>query len=304
MSFERDFYEERRRKWRRSAFWRGIFATLGILAVLIAAAVYFDGGPRFGAHIAQINLNGVINDDQALDDALKAVEENDSAKALILRINSPGGTTVGSEAIYEQVRRIAKKKPVVAVLGEIAASGGYIAAISADHIIARGNTITGSIGVILEYPNVTDLLARLGVSMETVRSSELKAEGSPFRKTSPQGRAVEKLLIDDSYAWFRDLVARRRNLSGQNLNAVTDGRVFTGRIALKLGLIDEIGGPEKARAYLESLGRLKAGLPIDLYALEYKDSGFLAPLGKFLSQNSVLRLFSGTQGPRLYSQTN
>lgn len=301
MSFERDFYEERRRKWRRSAFWRGVLATLGVLVLLIAIGIWTSGGPRLSAHIAQVNLNGVIYDDPILDEALKSVEENESAKALILKISSPGGTTVGSEAVFERVRMIAEKKPVVAVLGEVAASGGYIAAISADHIIARGNTITGSVGVIMEYPDVTDLMARLGIAMETVRSSELKAEGSPFRKTTAAGRVAEQELIDDSYAWFRGLVGERRNLTGSALDQVTDGRVFTGRIAHELGLVDEIGGTEKARTYLESLRGLKEDLPIDEYVLEYEEGGFLGPVGKFLSQNSVLRQFSGAQGPRLYS---
>jgi protease-4 len=300
-ALERDFYEERRRKWRRSAFWRGVFVTLGVFVLLGAIGAFLGGGPRFGDHIAHVDLRGVIYDDPVLDAALKEVEENDNAKALILSISSPGGTTVGSEAVYERLRKIAAKKPVVSVLGEVAASGGYIAAIGTDHIIARGNTITGSIGVIMEYPDVTDLLTKLGITMQTIRSSEIKGGPSPFRKTSPEARAEEQALIEESYVWFRGLVEERRNLTGAKLDAVANGGVFTGRLALELGLIDAIGGFDAATEYLDSLDSVEAELPVDAYALEYDQGGFLGPVGKFLLKNGNLERISGQTGPRLYS---
>lgn len=301
MSFERDFYEERRRKWRRSAFWRGVFCTLGLLVLIGVLGAWFGGGPRFGDHVAHVKINGIIRDDPVLDRTLKAVEKNDSAKALILSINSPGGTTVGSEAVYERLRRISSKKPVVAVLGEVAASGGYIAAIGTDHIIARGNTITGSIGVIMEYPDVTDLLTRVGISMQTIRSSDIKGGPSPFRKSSPEARAAEQALIDESYDWFRGLVEKRRNFTDPDLALVADGRVFTGRLALELGLIDAIGGLETAQEFLDSHESVKPGLPVDVYELDYDDGGFFGPVGKFLAKYGMLDRISGQTGPRLYS---
>lgn len=299
--FERDFYEERRRKWRRSAFWRGVFATLGLFIALTVVSVWFSGTPRFGDHIAHVALSGVIYDDPALDATLRQVEENNNVKALILTISSPGGTTVGSEAVHERLRRIAKVKPVVSVLGEVAASGGYIAAIGTDYIIARGNTITGSIGVIMEYPDVTDLMSTLGISMQTIRSSPLKADLTPYRKPSAKGLEAEQVLIDESYQWFRGLVEQRRNLTGAALDTVADGRVFTGRVALDLGLIDAIGGFDAATDYLDSLDSVKAGLPVDSYALEYEEGGFFGPVGKFLAENGMLGRISGQTGPRLYS---
>ncbi len=300
-ALERDFYEERRRKWRRSAFWRGVFVTLGVFVLLGVLGAFFGGGPRFGDHIAHVKLQGVIYDDPILDKALKDVEENDNAKALIVSISSPGGTTVGSEAVYERLRKIAEKKPVVSVLGEVAASGGYIAAIGTDHIIARGNTITGSIGVIMEYPDMTDLLDKIGISMQTIRSSDIKGGPSPFRKSTPEARAAEQALIEESYVWFRSLVEERRGLSGQQLDTVADGRVFTGRLALDLGLIDAIGGFDDATAYLDSLDSVESELPVDIYALEYEDSGLFGPVGKFLLKNGSLERISGETGPRLYS---
>jgi protease-4 len=297
----RDFYEERRRKWRRSAFWRGVFVTLGVFVLLGVLGAFLGGGPRYGDHIAHVDLQGVIYDDPILDAALKDVEENDSAKALILTISSPGGTTVGSEAVFERLRKISEKKPVVSVLGEVAASGGYIAAIGTDHIIARGNTITGSIGVIMEYPDVTDMLTKLGITMQTIRSSDVKGGPSPFRKTSPEARTAEKALIDESHDWFRGLVEERRGLSGEKLDGVADGRVFTGRLALELGLIDQIGGFDDAKEYLDSLDSVEAELPVDSYALEYEEGGFFGPVGKFLLENGTLERISGKTGPRLYS---
>ena len=167
-------------------------------------------------------------------------------RALVLRINSPGGTTAGSEALYAAIRRVAAEKPVVAVLGEVAASGGYVAALAADRIVGRGNTLTGSIGVIMEYPDLTEVMERLGIGIETVRSSELKAEPSPFRPTNPAARARDEALVADSYRWFRGLVGERRGLQGNALDAAANGGVFTGRLALESGLIDAIGGEAEA----------------------------------------------------------
>jgi len=253
-SFERDFYEERRRKWRRSAFWRG-FGVAAVIAIIIGAIFAASGAPGYptGKHIARVYINGTIFDDLRRDALLREIEESEDVAAVVLRISSPGGSTTGSEILFENIRRIAEAKPTVAVLGEVAASGGYIAAIGADHIVARGNTITGSIGVIMEYPNVSDLLEELGVEMETIRSSELKAGISPFRDPTPASRAADEMMVDDAYQWFRSLVGERRKLSGAALDAVADGRVFTGRLALENGLIDSIGGESDALDHLESL---------------------------------------------------
>ena len=189
-ALERDFYEERRRKWRRSAFWRG-FLVAAVLAVVIAWAAS-GTVPEVREHIARVEVAGLIADDPARDEMLAELAETGTARAVILRINSPGGTTAGSEALYASLRWIAEQKPVVAVMGELAASGGYVAALGADHIVGRGNTLTGSIGVIMEYPDLTRVMARLGIGLETVRSSELKAEPSPFRPTNPAARGATR----------------------------------------------------------------------------------------------------------------
>jgi protease IV len=194
---------------------------------------------------------------------LDAVEETmarSSAKALVLRIDSPGGTVVGGESLYRAIRAVAGEKPVVAVLGEVAASGGYMVAIAADRIYAREGTITGSIGVILQTTDVTGLLDKLGVSAEAIKSAPLKAVPSPFEKLSDEGRRATQGLVDDMYAMFVEMVAERRGFDADKAKELADGRVFTGRQAVANGLIDGIGGLGEARAWLDEKG-VSADLP-------------------------------------------
>ena len=299
-ALERDFYEERRRKWRRSAFWRG-FAIAAVLAILIGA---FTGADKVVAgrdHIARFAVDGLIVEDVEREQLLTKLAEDDSARALLVRINSPGGTTAGSEALYASLREVAAEKPVVAVMGEVAASGGYITAIAADHIVGRGNTLTGSIGVILEYPDLTDVMDRLGIELETVRSSELKAEPSPFRPTNPKARALDEAMVAESYSWFRDLVGERRGLSGAELQQVASGAVFTGRTALDNGLIDAIGGEPEALSWLESREAGMGELPVHDWEVEPERSPLSWLLGKIGPTSGILGEIPLLNGRKLYS---
>lgn len=299
-ALERDFYEERRRRWRRSAFWRG-FLVAAVIAGAIALFAVSGEAPHLGEQIARVQVNGMIVDDLKRDALIREIAKADNVKAVILRINSPGGSTAGSEALFAAIRAVAEKKPVVAVLGELAASGGYVTAIAADHIVARGNTLTGSIGVILEYPNVSELMAKLGVAYETVRSSELKAEPSPFRPTNPAARAIDQAMIDDSFAWFRGLVGERRALQGAKLDAVATGAVFTGREALGNGLIDEIGGEPEAIAWLESQQADLGDLPVRDWQVEQEESLLGSILGLSKASGGILGEISARAAPKLYS---
>lgn len=296
----RDFYEERRRKWRRSAFWRG-FLVAAVLGLVLLAVSCSGEISRRSDQIARFEISGIILDDSDRDELLTKIADSEAVKAVVLRINSPGGSTAGSEALFASLRAVAAKKPVVAVLGEVAASGGYIAAIGADHIVARGNTTTGSIGVILEYPNFTDLMARLGIGYETVRSSELKAEPSPFRPTNPAARALDQAMIDESYAWFRELVGERRGLEGARLDAVATGAVFTGRVALADGLVDEFGGEPEAIAWLESRDAALTDLPVTDWEVERSKPFLGGLLGLSGSSGGILGEISARMGPKLYS---
>ena len=299
-ALERDFYEERRRKWRRSAFWRG-FLVAAVLAAIVAGFAGSDALIEARPQIARYQVTGIITDDPERDRLVRELAENDSVRAVVLRINSPGGTTAGAEALYASLRRVAERKPVVAVLGEVAASGGYVAAIGADHIVGRGNTLTGSIGVIMEYPDLTQVMERLGIELETVRSSELKAEPSPFRPTNPAARARDEALVAESYRWFRDLVGDRRGLEGAALDAVANGGVFTGRLALENGLIDEIGGEPEAVAWLESRDRALADLPVRDWEVERDEPLATRFLGKIAPTGGILGEISRLTGPKLYS---
>lgn len=298
--FERDFYEERRRSWRRSAFWKG-FLVAAILAGIIAALSLPSAFEARGEHVARYSVNGLITDDPARDRLIADIAKDDAVKAVVVRINSPGGTTAGSEALYETLRAVAGEKPVVAVMGEVAASGGYVAAIAADHVVARGNTLTGSIGVIMEYPDLTGLIERIGIGVETVRSSELKAEPSPFRPTNPEARARDVAMIADSYEWFRGLVGARRDLGGADLDAVANGGVFSGRQALESGLIDEIGGEPEALAWLESRETGLGDLPVREWKVERDDGIVSGLLGRITSTGGILTEISSRTGAKLYS---
>lgn len=299
-ALERDFYEERRRKWRRSAFWRG-FGVAALIALVLSGLAASSEFAARRDQIARFEITGVISDDPERDRLLAEIAKRDEVRALVLRVNSPGGTTAGSEALFAAVRAVAETKPVVAVMGEVAASGGYVAAIAADHVVARGNTLTGSIGVILEYPDLTQAMDWLGIGLETVRSSELKAEPSPFRPTSPAARAREEALVAESYAWFRGLVGERRGLSGAALDAVADGGVFTGRLALENGLVDAIGGEREAIAWLESRDSRLGSLPVRDWEVERETSLIGLILGRETASGGILGEISRAAGAKLYS---
>ena len=251
-----------RRRLRRSLAWWRIAAV--VLAVAAIAALFWTPGnlKAFESHIARVRIDGLITGDQPTLDLLEKVAASDKVQGVILRIDSPGGTTAGSEAVYEAVRKIAKNKPVVAVMDTVAASGGYITAIAADRIVARGNTITGSIGVIFSFPEVSKLLDTIGVKMEELKSGELKAEPSPYKPVSDKVRAVSMEMVRDGYDWFTGLVAERRALPIERVRELADGRVYTGRQAIIVKLIDELGGEEVAVAWLETEKKLGSGLDI------------------------------------------
>ncbi|MHA1537591.1 MAG: signal peptide peptidase SppA [Alphaproteobacteria bacterium] len=294
-----DLILERRRIRRRLTFWR-IVAIVAV-GVAIIAVIPRAAGPIGGAHLARIRIDGMIFDDPLRDAALRRLAESSRVKGVIVHINSPGGTVAGSEALYESLRKVAAAKPVVAVMSEAAASGGYLTALAADHIVARGNTLTGSIGVIAEIPNIAGLLEMLGVEMTRVKSAPLKAEPSLTTRPGAAALAAQRALIEDSYAWFKGLVSERRGLSGAALDEVSDGRVFTGRQAVDLGLIDAIGDEETARGWLAENRDLAA----DIEAVDYDWSESSLPWPAALLEESLASFMpSGpvvSPGPRLYA---
>ena len=260
MALDADYLIDRRRLKRRLSFWRG----LGILAVLLAALAAFGRFSDIGGgdYIARHAVQGLIVEDVRRNRALAGIAEDDNARALIVRIDSPGGTVVGGESLYRSLRAVADRKPVVAVLGGLATSAGYMAAIGADRVVARRSTITGSIGVVMHTTEISGLLDKLGIGAETIRSGPLKAMPSGFEKLTDDGREVLQELIADSHRMFLDLVAERRGLEGAGLARVADGRVLTGRQAMDADLIDAIGGETDAVAWLEAEKGVAVGLPV------------------------------------------
>ena len=241
--------------------WRWFAIGLGLVLLIIGLASLGSNGPS-GPHVARLFVNGLITGEDDLLDRVRAIGKDDNAKAMLVRIDSPGGTTAGSEALYLEIRKVAAKKPVVAVMDSVAASGGYITAIAADHIVARGNTITGSIGVIFSYPDASKLLDNIGVKMEDIKSGELKAEPTPYKPTSDKVRAVMMDMINDGFTWFKGLVSERRKLSTEKTAVLADGRVYSGRQALSNGLIDEIGAEDEAMAWLAKEKKIDSKLEV------------------------------------------
>jgi protease-4 len=271
LSFDADALADRRRLKRRLIFWRS-GAVIAVAIALIALAAKSSSFHR--AQIARVEVNGLITDDREMQELLQDLRDDPAIKAVILSIDSPGGTTTGSEALYESVRKVSEKKPVVAVLGTVAASGGYIAALSADHVVARGNTLTGSIGVLFQWAQLSGLMEKIGIDVQSVKSAPLKAEPDPFHKPSPEALAVTRDLIASSYDWFLGLVAERRGLDPAVARKLGDGRVYTGFQAVKNGLVDEIGGEEQALAWLSKEHKLSPALPVETWEPKRPEDGF------------------------------
>ena len=272
-----DYLVERRSFVRKISFWRAVALSLALVAVIaIGARVSgLSAGPSARApHVARVAIEGVIVADRATLDLLRDVGKS-AATGVLLTINSPGGTTTGSERLYDEIRKLAAKKPVVAVVGDAAASGAYIAALGADHIVAYGNSLVGSIGVLFQIPNVAHLLDKVGVEVEQIKSSPLKAAPNGLTPTSPEAKQAINALVKDSYAWFKDLVKDRRRMTDDEINVVSDGRVFTGRQGVDLKLVDSLGGETEAIAWLERDKGVAKNLPVK----EWKKKRTLETLG-------------------------
>jgi protease IV len=264
MSTQADLIADRRRMRRRLSLWR-VLGVLGALVGVLGIGYAFGGRQLLavgGDHVARVKIDGFISGDQRTLDLIKAVRESRSVRAVIVQIDSPGGSVSGSEAVYLALRQLAGDKPMVAVVTGLAASGGYIAAAAADRIVAQQTSLVGSIGVLFQLPNVSKLLDTVGVNMETIRSSPLKAAPSGFEPTSPEARAALEQVVKDHYEWFKALVRERRKLDDSELQAVSDGRVHTGRQGLERKLIDTLGGERQAVEWLESERNLAKSLPI------------------------------------------
>lgn len=263
MAIDADILIDRRRLKRRLLFWRTL--AIVVVAALTAVALgQFGGFDGLGSsdYIARLSVTGVIVDDERRHRLLARIAEDRNVKALIVRIDSPGGTVVGGEALHASIRSVAEKKPVVALMGQVATSAGYMVAIAADRIFAHKATITGSIGVLLQTTELTGLLGKLGIATEAIKSGPLKAAPSPFEPMTSEVRRVTRALVADIHKIFVSLVAQRRALDLEDLRPLVDGRVFTGVAAVRNRLIDAIGGEAEAKAWLNEERDIDRGLRV------------------------------------------
>lgn len=252
----------------QAARWR----LLAVLAIVVAVIFVIEtkGGHSAieGDYIARLTFDEIVLDDQELYELIDGVEKNPRAKAAIVWLDTPGGSAVAGEEVYLKLRKLAQKKPVVAVMRSVCASAGYMIALGADHIIAREGTITGSIGVLMETVEVTEMAKKLGIEPVIVKTAPLKASPNPLEKTSPQARQMVQNVIDDFYNRFVDMVAERRELPRARVLSLADGRIYSGRRALSYKLIDQIGGEPEAVQWLVKQKKIKKGLKIKDIAIE------------------------------------
>ncbi len=279
MPSDADLIVDRRRMRRKLTFWRVAAALIAITAVVAVGVLATPSARRSIAGeqaIARVKIEGLIRSD---NDRVAALERlgRSQAKAVIVHINSPGGTTAGSEQLYDSLTRLKEKKPLVVVVDGLCASGGYIAALASDHIVSQGTSLVGSIGVLVQFPNFAELMKTVGVKVEEIKSSPLKAAPNGFEPTSAEARAALDALVKDSYAWFRDLVKARRGLDDATLEKAADGRVFTGRQAIALKLVDQLGDEKTAIAWLVAQKKIDRELPVQDFRMSprFGDMSFI-----------------------------
>lgn len=250
MALDADTLLDRMQLKQQITRWRTIAIIVFCLLVFIAFARTQDISPIASDHIARISIEGIITDDPKVTELLEDVRTNKHAKAVIVRIDSPGGTAVGGEELYISLRKIAEIKPVVVTMRTLCTSAGYMAALAGDRVYAREGTITGSIGVIMQTVELTNLAEKIGITPITIKSGPNKASPNPMEKFGTDQRVVIEGVVADFYGFFTRLVGERRHMEPAAVQALADGRIFTGRQALDAGLVDALGGEKEARDWL------------------------------------------------------
>lgn len=305
MTLEADVIIDRRKLRRRLSFWR--VAAFLFLAVAVIAAIGLAAGRETllslgGGQIARVPVEGVIIHNRRQLRILDKIAKDKSVKAVLLSIDSPGGAVSGGEALYEAVRKISEKKPVVVQVNTLAASAGYMIALAGDRIFVRRNAITGSIGVIFQFAEAGRLLDTVGVSFEAVKSAPLKAEPMPYRPMTPETRAMLEGLVEDAYGWFVGLVSERRGISVEEARALADGRIFSGGQALEAKLVDALGDEKAAIDWLIAEKGIKKGLPVRTWKLSGED-GLWDPFddaSAWISRTASRAIFGGDHGLKSY----
>lgn len=291
-----DMVVERVARARQLVYWRAAAIVLFMLALFGPVASHLARHPAvLGVpHIAKLRIHGVITDDTAETvAALDRAAHDTATRGLLLRIESPGGAVTGGEALHDAIVRFAARKPVVVSMGGLAASAGYMIAVPAARIFAMPSTLTGSIGVIMESPEFSGLLGKLGVSVDTIVSGPLKGQPSPTAPLTPEGREMLQGVVNDLFGQFVSMVAQGRHMTTDHVRSLADGRPYTGQQALALGLVDQIGTEADATAWLRK--RLGAS---DVHAMPV--SPLLRPDGlrpwyRRLAPRNIVTVLPGSQ---------
>jgi protease-4 len=248
-----------------------IFLLFLIFLLLLSRCTGDFHGLPVGERIGVVEINGMLSGSDPVVRQLVSFKKDDSIKAVILRVDSPGGAVAPSQEIHDEVIRVAAKKPVVVSMASVAASGGYYVSIPAHRIVANPGTITGSIGVIMQLTNLEELYGKLGLKSLVVKSGEHKDIASPFRPMSSEDRKILQGVIDDIYDQFVSAVAEGRNLPVEKVRNLADGRIFTGRQAKEIGLVDELGGMQDAVGIAKDLAGI-SGEPKLVYPPKDKEN--------------------------------
>ncbi|MCK4739748.1 MAG: signal peptide peptidase SppA [Deltaproteobacteria bacterium] len=267
---------------------KNVLAALGAFVVFIfvtSIAITLISGGSFTDKVGVVEISGLITDPDEINEKIIEYGERDDVKAVILRINSPGGSVGPSQEIYREVLKLKAIKPVIASMGAVAASGGYYIAAAADKIVANPGTITGSIGVIIEFIDGESLLRKIGLRGEVVKSGDFKDTGSPFRKMGAQERELLQGLIDDVHRQFVEAVAKGRDMDFDKVKVLADGRIFSGEQAKNVGLVDSLGNMADAIDLVAELAGIE-GDPAVIYPS--KNPGLL---GSLIGDN-VTKVFS------------
>ena len=283
---------------RRSRFrWRMIAFIAMVIAVLAGTARFATENGMSGDTIARIVIDGTIASDPERLAVFEKIGDDPNVKAVVIAINSPGGTTAGGEELYEAIGKLRARKPVVAYVNELGASAAYMAAIAADRIFVRRLSIVGSIGVLFQTTDASKLMQTIGVDLDKVASGPLKAEPDIDEPMSDEVRASLQSLVDDSFSWFVDIVAERRGLTRAEVLPLADGRILTGNQGIADGLVDEVGGEAEAIAWLEANKSIKAGLPVATWYPQPQPP--YAGWGKWLGGQARAALGLPAEGPVL-----
>ena len=275
-----DYIIDRHRLRRKLSTWRIIAILIAVIGAGVISALVVDEIETFEDHIARIHIEGTIIYDAELIELIDEVKDNELVKGVVIVIDSPGGTIVGGESLFNAINELAQDKPTTATINTLGASAGYLVATATEYIVAHQTSIVGSIGVIFQYPQIDKMLEDYGIKVKEIKSSPLKAAPSIFAPENPEARKMMQTMINDSFKWFKNLVAQQRGYSNEEIEKIADGSIYTGNQALDIKLIDAVGGEDVARKWLIDTKGLNEELDIITHEVHSDETfGYLTPSG-------------------------